>query len=196
MLDQKTLTILEFDKIRDLVAAYAGFSGGRELALAMQPTTEIEQAQEWQAETREAVSLLESDSAATIGGARDVRRAADNALRGFTLPAEDFLAIQATIIAARNLRRQLLRLEDRVPHLAAIAMLIEECRGLVSAITSTIDERGEVLDSASPRLGKIRQEQRAVHGRIQDKLQRILNSSMAQYLQEAIVTQRGGRYVN
>ncbi len=195
MLDQKTLTILEFDKIRDLVAAYAGFSGGRELALAMQPTTEIEQAQEWQAETREAVSLLESDSAATIGGARDVRRAADNALRGFTLPAEDFLAIQATIIAARNLRRQLLRLEDRVPHLAAIAVLIEECRGLVSAITSTIDERGEVLDSASPRLGKIRQEQRAVHGRIQDKLQRILNSSMAQYLQEAIVTQRGGRYV-
>lgn len=195
MLDQKTLTILEFDKIRDLVAAYAGFSGGRELALAMQPTTEIEQAQEWQAETREAVSLLESDSAVTIGGARDVRRAADNALRGFTLPAEDFLAIQATIIAARNLRRQLLRLEDRVPHLAAIAVLIEECRGLVSAITSTIDERGEVLDSASPRLGKIRQEQRAVHGRIQDKLQRILNSSMAQYLQEAIVTQRGGRYV-
>ena len=58
MLDQKTLTILEFDKIRDLVAAYAGFSGGRELALAMQPTTEIEQAQEWQAETREAVSLV------------------------------------------------------------------------------------------------------------------------------------------
>ena len=195
MLDQKTLTILEFDKIRELVAAYAGFSGGRELALAMQPTTEIEQAREWQAETREAVSLLESDSGATIGGARDVRRAADNALRGFTLPAEDFMAIQATIVAGRNLRRQLLRLEDRVPSLAAIAVLIEECRGLVSAISSTIDERGEVLDSASPRLGKTRQEQRAVHGRIQDKLQRILNSSLAQYLQEAIITQRGGRYV-
>jgi DNA mismatch repair protein MutS2 len=58
-----------------------------------------------------------------------------------------------------------------------------------------LDERGEVLDSASPRLAKLRQEQRAVHGRIQDKLQRILNSSMAQYLQEPIITQRGGRYV-
>ena len=195
MLDQKSLSILEFDKIRELVAAHTSFSGGRELALAMQPTTELEQAREWQAETREAVSLFEGDSGATIGGARDVRRAADNALRGFTLPAEDFMAIQATIVAARNLRRQLLRLEERVPHLAAIAMLIEECRGLVSAITSTIDERGDVLDSASPRLAKLRQEQRAVHGRIQDKLQRILNSSMAQYLQEAIITQRGGRYV-
>lgn len=195
MVDQKSLTTLEFNKIREIVAGYANFSGGRDLALALQPTTELEQAREWQAETREAVSLFESDSGVTIGGARDVRRAAENALRGFILPAEDFLAIQATIVAGRNLRRQLLRLEDRVPHLAAIAILIEECHGIVSAITNTLDERGEVLDSASPRLAKVRQEQRAVHGRIQDKLQRILNSSMAQFLQEPIITQRGGRYV-
>src|SRR5690606_37690352 len=130
----------------------------------MQPTTELEQAREWQAETREAVSLFEADSGVTIGGARDVRRAADNALRGFILSPEDFLGIQATIVAGRNLRRQLLRMEDRVPHLAAIAVLIEECRGIVSAITNTLDERGDVLDSASPRLAKVRQEQRAVHG--------------------------------
>ena len=195
MLDQKSLLILEFDKIRDLVAGYASFSAGRDLALALTPTVEMEQAREWQAETREAVSLFQSDSGVTIGGARDVRRAADNAMRGFILPAEDFMAIQATIVAGRNLRRQLLRLEERVPHLAAIAVLIEECRGIVSAITSTLDERGEVLDSASPRLAKVRQEQRMVHGRIQDKLQRILNSSMAQFLQEPIITQRGGRYV-
>ena len=58
MLDQKSLSILEFDKIRELVAAHTSFSGGRELALAMQPTTELEQAREWQAETREAVSLF------------------------------------------------------------------------------------------------------------------------------------------
>lgn len=195
MLDQKSLLTLEFNKIREIVAGYASFSGGRDLALALQPTAEPAQAREWQAETREAVSLFQSDSGVTIGGARDVRRAADNALRGFILPAEDFLAIQATIIAGRNLRRQILRLEDRVPHLAAIAVLIEECRGIVSAITNTLDERGEVLDSASPRLAKVRQEQRAVHGRIQDKLQRILNSSMSQFLQESIITQRGGRYV-
>ena len=195
MLDQKSLHILEFTKIREIVAGYAGFSGGHDLALAMQPTTELEQAREWQAETREAVSLFNTDSGVTIGGARDVRRAADNAMRGFVLPAEDFLAIQATIVAGRNLRRQLVRMEERVPHLAAIAVLIEECRGLVSAITATLDERGDVLDSASPRLARVRQEQRVVHGRIQDKLQRILNSSMAQFLQEPIITQRGGRYV-
>lgn len=195
MLDAKSLSTLEFDKVRDIVAGYTSFSAGRELALASTPTDELEQAREWQAETREAVSLFQSDSGVTIGGARDVRRAADNAMRGFTLLPEDLLAIQATIIAGRNLRRQLLRLEERAPHLAAIAILIEECGGIVSAITDTIDERGDVLDSASPRLAKIRQEQRTVHARIQERLQRILNSSMAQYLQEPIITQRGGRYV-
>ena len=195
MLDQKSILILEFNKIREIVAGYTSFSGGRDLALAMQPTTEIEQAREWQSETREAVSLFDTDSGVTLGGARDVRRAADNAMRGFVLSAEDFLAIQSAIVAGRNQRRQLMRLEERVPHLAAIAVLIEECRGIVSAITATLDERGDVLDSASPRLAKVRQEQRIVHGRIQDKLQRILNSSMAQFLQESIITQRGGRYV-
>lgn len=195
MIDQKTISILEFNKIRELVAGYTGFSGGRDLALAMQPATSMADAQAWQAETREAVTLFETDSGISIGGARDVRRAADNAMRGFILTAEDFLAIQTTIVAGRNLSRQLQRIEDRVPRLAAIAVLIEECRGIVSAISDTLDERGEVLDSAGPRLAKIRQTQRVTHGQIQDKLQRILNSSMAQYLQEPIITQRGGRYV-
>ena len=46
MLDQKSLLTLEFNKIREIVAGYASFSGGRDLALAMQPTTELEQARE------------------------------------------------------------------------------------------------------------------------------------------------------
>ncbi len=36
---------------------------------------------------------------------------------------------------------------------------------------------------------------RVVHGRIQDKLQKLLNSSQNQYLQEPIITRRSGRYV-
>lgn len=195
MIDQKSLYTLEYDKVRALVAGYTSFSAGRDLALALTPTTDLREAQEWQAETREAAELFETDSGVSIGGARDVRRAADNALRGFILLPDDFMAIQNTVVAARNLRRQLLRLEDRVPHLAAIAILIEECPGLVTAITQTINERGDVLDSASPKLAKIRQEQRTVHARIQEKLQRILNSSMSQYLQDPIITQRSGRYV-
>lgn len=194
-MDKKSLHTLEFDKILRILAGYTSFSAGEELALKVEPTTNQLEAERWQAETREARLLLDTRSNITIGGARDVRRAADNAIRGFTLPAEDLLDVRSTIIAARNLRRQLLKAAGDCPHLADIADLIEECRGIVSAISEAIDERGEVLDSASPKLAQVRQEQRVVHGRIQDKLQKIINSSQNQFLQEPIITTRGGRYV-
>ncbi len=194
-MDKKSLRILEFDKVREILAGYTSFSAGQDLAQNLVPTADPFKAQLWQEETREALDLLETHSSITIGGARDVRRAVDNAERGFTLPAEDLQAIMTTIVSARTLRRNLLKLEVEYPHLAEIGILIEECPGIVSAVNRTIDERGNVLDSASTKLGKIRQEQQIIYGRIHEKLQRLLNSSMNQYLQEPIITMRSGRYV-
>ena len=194
-MDTKSLITLEFDKVRRILAGYTSFSGGEELALALEPTTDLLEARQWQTETAEAVRLLDSHSSITIGGARDVRRPVDNAERGFTLPAEELLDIRSTLVAARTLQRNLLKAEESFPRLAEIAELIEECPGLVQAISQTLDERGEVLDSASPKLAKLRQELRVVHGRIQEKLQRILQSSQNQYLQDPLVSMRSGRYV-
>ncbi|HFE67133.1 MAG TPA: endonuclease MutS2 [Chloroflexi bacterium] len=194
-MDGKSLHTLEFDKILNILAGYASFSAGEELARSLQPTTDPWEAEQWQTETAEARLLLDTHTSVTIGGTKDVRPACDNADRGFTLPAEDLLDIRSTIIAARNLKRVLLKAADEFPRLAAIAELIEECPGLVTAVSQTIDDRGEVLDSASPKLAKIRSEMRVVHGRIQDKLQKLLNSSQNQYLQEPIITMRSGRYV-
>lgn len=194
-MDEKSLHILEYDKILHILAGYASFSGGEELARRLRPTTQQLEAELWQTQTQEAVQLLDNHTNVTIGGARDVRPAIDNAFRGFTLLPEDFLAIKGTLEASRALKRQLQKLHDAYPHLADIADLIEECPGLVTAINNTLDERGDVLDSASAKLARVRQEQRVVHGRIQDKLQRILNSEQNRFLQEAIVTMRNGRYV-
>lgn len=194
-MDTKSLHTLEFDKVLDILAGYTSFSAGEELARRLHPTTDEMEATQWQAETREAMLLLDTRSGITIGGARDVRRSCDNAYRGFTLPAEELLDIRNTIIAGRNLHRAIVKAAAEFPHLAAIAELIEDCPGLVTAINNTIDERGEVLDSASPKLAKIRSELRVVHGRIQDKLQKLVNSSQNQWLQEPIITQRSGRYV-
>lgn len=195
-MDEKTLRILEFDKILERLASYTSFSAGQALALALRPTAETPEAERRQAETQEALLLFNAGSEATIGGARDVRRAADNAMRGFVLRTEDLLDIRNTLIAARNLQRALLRVEERYPHLAAIAHLIEEIPRLVQAIGEAIDEdRGEVLDSASERLAAIRRSIRVTHGRIHERLQALIGSSMSRFLQEPIITSRGGRYV-
>ena len=194
-MDTKSRYTLEFDKVLDILAGYTSFSAGEELARNLKPTTDEDIAREWQTLTTEARLLLDTHTSVTIGSAHDVRQACDNSERGFTLPAEHLQAISNTIAAARNLKRALLKAEDEFPQLAAIAYLIEDCPGIVSAINMTIDERGQVLDSASPKLAKIRTEMRVVHGRIQDKLQKLVNSSQNQYLQEPIVSMRSGRYV-
>lgn len=196
-MDRKSLHTLEFHKVRAILAGYTSFSAGEALALALTPSSDHLEASQWQTETAEARLLLDTHTGITIGGARDVREAVDNAEHGFTLQPENLLNIQGTIAAARNLRRALLKTEtaEEFPRLAEIAELIEECPGLVSAISQTLDERGEVLDSASSTLANIRRDLRTTHGRIQDKLQRILQSSNNQYLQEPLVSMRNGRYV-
>jgi DNA mismatch repair protein MutS2 len=114
-MDTKSFQTLEFDKVLNILAGYTSFSAGETLARNLQPTTDLVEAQQWQAETSEAMLLLDTHSNITIGGARDVRQSVENALRGFTLPAEDLLAVRSTIVSARNLRRQLIKAEMNSP---------------------------------------------------------------------------------
>jgi DNA mismatch repair protein MutS2 len=68
--------------------------------------------------------------------------------------------------------------------------------GLIDAISRAISDRGEILDSASDKLGNIRRELRIVHDRLLSRLQRMVNDPKnTPYLQEALITQRDGRYV-
>ncbi|MFN2189436.1 MAG: endonuclease MutS2, partial [Candidatus Promineifilaceae bacterium] len=194
-MDDKSRQTLEFEKVLDRLAGHTSFSAGANLALRLEPTFDEEEARQWQEETQEAFVLLDKRSDVRIGGARDVRRAADNAQRGFILPPKDLLEVASTISSARDIRRKLTRVEEQYPRLAFIAELIEECPGIISAISSALDERGEVLDTASPKLAEIRRNLRIVQDRIQDKLRSLLNSSRNQYLQEPTITTRGGRYV-
>lgn len=195
-MDAKFLNTLELPKILDRLAANCAFSGGAALARALRPTTELATARRWQEETSEARKLLSVKPDASIGGARDVRQSAANAAIGAVLPPPEILDIKNTLIAGRTLKRTLGRLGDQFPRLAVIASGIDECPGVIEAISQTIDERGEVPNSASEKLAAIRHDLRAAHDRLLQKLQSILNGSRySSYLQEAIITQREGRYV-
>jgi DNA mismatch repair protein MutS2 len=108
----------------------------------------------------------------------------------------DLLDISSTLQAGARLRRNLAHKDSRFPHLADIASRIEPCSGLTTEIGRCISERGDLLDSASDRLGRIRRDLRVAHDRLMDRLQGIIASSRyAPMLQEALITQRGGRYV-
>ncbi len=193
-MNEKTYQLLEFDKVLTQLARYTNFSAGEKLARNLRPTIHQPEAERWQRETQEAYRLLTAGSDVTIGGARDVRTAVDRAQRGITLLADELLDTRNTLIAARNLKRKIEKVAERYPTLAELAELTEEVPGLVATIGDTLDDRGDVLDSASTHLANIRRDLRIAHGRIQDKLQQIMSQRSA-YLQESLISLRNGRYV-
>ncbi len=195
-MEEKTLRTLEFPKILDRLATYTAFPASADKARALRPTNDLEEARRRQAETREALQLQVTRSDITIGGARDIRKSVDLANHGGVLAPNELLDVKYTLVAARNLGRTFERLENQYPHLYAIAAQLPPPLGLIDAITRAISDRGEILDSASDRLGNIRRDLRIAHDRLMTKLQRMVSDpGNATLLQEALITQRDGRYV-
>jgi DNA mismatch repair protein MutS2 len=195
-MDERTLRVLEFAKIRDRLAGFTSFSVGEERARALLPTDDIREAREWQAETREARRLLDEKTDVHLGGVHDLRPFLEQAIRGGALVPGDLLDIRGTLQRARSLQRTLTRIAETFPHVGDVAARIAIPAGVIEEIGRCIDERGEVLDSASEALERIRRQLREAHSHLLDRLQRIVTATGNQpYLQEPIVTQRGGRYV-
>lgn len=188
--------MLEFPKILARLKAYAGFTGSADLAESLRPTSSLEKALDLQQQTREARLLISHYSDLSFQGAVDLRPMVDQTLHGITLEAVELLAIRNTLVISRNAKRVF---EEHAPDalsLAGHAANLSEGLGLVDLINKTISERGEVLDGASETLSRIRSEMKVTHARLMERLSRYLNDpNSAHMLQEALITQRGGRYV-
>ena len=188
--------MLEYPKILARLKAYAGFTGSADLAESLRPTSSLEKALDLQQQTREARLLISRYSDLSFQGAVDLRPMVDQTLHGITLEAVELLAIRNTLVISRNAKRVF---EEHAPDalsLAGHAANLSEGLGLVDLINKTISERGEVLDGASEALSRIRSEMKVTHARLMERLSRYLNDpNSAHMLQEALITQRGGRYV-
>lgn len=190
------LRVLEFDKILNRVASFCAFSGGEGVARSLLPSDDLPTVQDWMAQTREATELLTQKNDISFGGVSDIREMVTKAERGSMLLPGEMGEIRNTLMRSRTLQRTLTRLDRQFPHLADMAQGIEPCDHVIGEISRCINDRGEVVDGASSALSHIRGELRVAQDRLLSTLDRLVQSSAMQpYLQEAIVTQRQGRYV-
>ncbi|MDY6874018.1 MAG: endonuclease MutS2 [Chloroflexota bacterium] len=195
-MNEKALVTLEYPKIIDRLVDYADFSASAELARKLRPTADLEEARLRQAATREARYILSLDADVSFQNARDIRPMVGLARRDGVLEPQDLLAIKNTLIVSRGIRRILENVAEDAPELASLADGLPVGLGLVDQISKTISDRGDVLDSASDKLGDIRREMKITYERMMSRLQRyISDSSTARMLQEPIITQRNGRNV-
>ncbi|MFC2060301.1 endonuclease MutS2 [Chloroflexota bacterium] len=195
-MDNKSLEILEFPRIREILAGFTSFMASRELAIDIQPLSDYEQISLLLRQSAEARYLLSIEPDFSIGGVTDIRLAVKMAARGKILEPASLVEIQQTLAVAGQLRRSLGKLSKELPLLWNIAEGIVELRYLEKDIASCIAPSGELLDSASPALSSVRKQRREIREQLLEHLQTIIRSPEGStIIQEPIITERDGRYV-
>ncbi len=195
-MDEKTLVTLEFPKVLDRLAESASLSASAERARKLRPPPTRDGAREKLALTAEARLLLSTNAAVSIGGATDIRPLLAVARRSGVLAAGELLDVKATLMSSRELFRIFEKQASQLPLLSGIAAALQPPPGIIEAVSRAISDRGDILDSASPKLSSIRSELKIAHDRLLSRLERMIGDPKnAPVLQEPIITQRNGRYV-
>ena len=191
----QTLTLLEFDQIRQRLAGYARTVLGRERALALTPSADAREIAAGQQETAEARRFLDTGGGLEFGPGVDLREYVQRAMLGGTLRGEELHEIRQLAGAAGQNRNSLHRRED-LPLLAGLAENLPDLGHLEQAIRAAISPAGEVLDDASPNLRQLRRDSRVAYQQLNEVMQRSLRRYQRRaVVQEPLVTQRNGRLV-
>jgi DNA mismatch repair protein MutS2 len=195
-MDPHTLDLLEFAKVRDLVAAYASCSLGKELAHQLEPETNIETIRLSLALVTEMVEALGQGRTPPFGGLHDVRLLVRRAAIGSMLTAEQLLEVADTLTCTGSMYRYRMRLDARFQRLIALLAPIEDLGLVAKSITGCIDSRGQVLDMASPELARVRQHLADVDERVQNQIKRLLrDAELRKILRYPNATVSGDHYV-
>jgi DNA mismatch repair protein MutS2 len=203
-MNEHTLKVLEYDKVRSLVAGFAASEPGRtavsELLPALSPVVVAERLQE----TRECTWLFMSGENLPLDGIMNIGAAvAKLRISGMTLAPLELLEIAKTLGAGRRVKGFFERIGEKgalarqgVPLLRARAVVIQPQPQLEDAVANAIDEKAEVKDSASPALRRVRKQVGRMRDDILGRLSGILqDGSLQKVVQEPVITMRDDRYV-
>ncbi len=193
-MDQKVLNKLEFDKIREKLAAGALSDSGKEAALCLQPQTTVAATRNQLSETLEAESVLMRAASSPMSGFSDIASELARLKAGADLGCKELLRVLGVFKAARRARNGLK--ESGADKLWDMAQQLEYDEKLIKTLDDAIESETMLSDSASAELASIRRRMIRENEGIREKLSAITRSAKyKEYLQDAIVTTRGGRFV-
>ena len=192
-MDARSIALLEFPLVRERLAARTSFEPSRRIAEALEPSADPVIVARGLDETDQARGLLQERPGVGIGGAHDIEPWVGRAARGGRLEALQFMDIVETLDAAVRLSTALS--DERRPLLRDVGHRLHALPALRSTLARSFDPAGELLDTASPRLGALRSAVRFAYERLRRRLDTLVGSELGSSLQEPIVTMRNGRYV-
>lgn len=194
---EREVKILEFEKIRESLAAFTVSPMAAKMAESLLPSADCDQVERWQKETAEG-RMLCNKNAFSPSGVEDIEPVVSRSEKGAILSGQELAEVKSFIQAVKRWVK-FFKDNEQVMHyplLAEMVELLHPCHELYAELDRSIDQEGAVLDSASSMLTSIRRKKISLQSKIRDKLEDyIRGTNTRKYLQEALVTIRGGRYV-
>jgi len=199
-MNEKTIRILEYNKIIDRLVSLTASSLGSELAKQLVPDNDFEKVKINLKETSDGVNFISRRGSPPLGGIHNVRDSIKRADMGSMLNPGELIRIAGVLRAVRNLKNYSnggnIKEDDNDNIIRELINCLEASKRVEDKINLCILSEEEISDNASSALGNIRRQMRHAQNSIKDKLNDLVRSSKYQkYMQESIVTMRGDRYV-
>lgn len=187
---------LELNKILEKLAGQTSLDDAHEMALGLEPQFDLEKVKLLLKQTDDAVILSGKFGAPSFGGATNCANNLRRAQAGGCLTTAELLAIAQTLRVIRTVKEWHSKFASVGTTLDIYFSGLVSNKFLEEKITSAIISEDEISDKASVALSEIRRKIRTASSKAREVLDKIIHSSTyIKYLQEAIVTQRDGRYV-
>ena len=195
-MNSKTLRKLEYNKIISLLADHASSESGKQLCRSLLPQTELSAIEQMQEETAAAFTRIIKKGRPSFGGCVPVEASLKRLGLGAPPGSGELLSIGRLLDCAGQIKSYgRHETVDEFPDcLDFYFQRLEPVTRVASEIRRCILEEDVIADDASANLQKIRRSIQSFDGKIHSALNSMVNGSMRNYLQDAIVTMRGDRY--
>ena len=196
-MDKHTLSVLEFERLLELVAGRAQSEPGAVYCRGIKPDLSEDKAQTAWRTIDEAKELFDTDGTPDLSDLVEVGHLlAQLEVEGALLSPPELLLIGRVIRTSRIVKNFIGERSERVPNLFKLTGQLPVFKELENKFTRSLAPPGEVLDTASSKLARIRQEKSRLRGSIQTRLTAMMRApEMERSIQDDYITQRLGRYV-
>ena len=195
-MNAKVLRVLEYDKVIHMLEQKATSDPGRQLCRDLVPMTDLAQIEQAQTETADALTRIFQKGSLNFGSNKPLGMCLRSLEIGSTLSSEELLRIAGLLentARVKNFGRSD-KDEEQQDSLTEYFHCLEPLAPLSKEIRRCIIDVDEIADDASPALKKIRRSMVLTGEKIHNQLNSMVNGSVRNYLQDAVITTRDGRY--
>ena len=193
---KRCIKTLELDKILNLLAAETAIEDAKESALKITPSTDFETVKTLLLNTGDAYEFMAKYAAPSFSGAKNVTSSLARADASAVLSTRELLDIAETLRVIRTVKEWRENCSGMVnTSLEDLFFCLIPNKYFEEKITFAIKSEDEINDNASSVLYDIRRKIASKSAKLRENLDKIIKGPTAKYLQDAIITQRDGRFV-